>query len=85
MIFICYFPFKNSICTIVVFFCIYVLLKVKGMSFLCLGDLKKEKPGRNKVARKVLNRYADKNPDANDVPLHGVLVGRLSNPNMKVL
>ena len=49
MIFICYFPFKNSICTIVVFFCIYVLLKVKGMSFLCLGDLKKEKPGRNKV------------------------------------
>jgi len=56
MIFICYFPFKNSICTIVVFFCIYVLLKVKGMSFLCLGDLKKEKPGRNKVGEKVLNR-----------------------------
>ena len=56
MIFICYFPFKNSICTIVVFFCIYVLFKVKGMSFLCLGDLKKEKPGRNKVGEKVLNR-----------------------------
>ena len=25
------------------------------MSFLCLGDLKKEKPGRNKVGEKVLN------------------------------